>query len=146
MEAIIDLEDLERVVNYKYKWHSLWGNNIQNYYVMATKYLGIVNGKPKYDGIYLHRFIMNVIGEENVYVDHKNHNSLDNKKLNLRVTDNSINGINRQGINTNNNSGYRNVSWDKSRECWIVQLQIDGKNKCLGNLMMFIKQVYLLKE
>ena len=37
---------------------------------------------------------------------------------------------NRKGRNSNNKSGYRNVSWDGYK--WIVQLQVNGKNTCLG--------------
>lgn len=67
---------------------------------------------------------------KNEYVDHKNHNTIDNRKNNLRVTRNDKNTKNRKSKNSNNTSGYRNVSWVNNK--WIVQLQIKGKNKVLG--------------
>ena len=39
---------------------------------------------------------------------------------------------NRSGKNKNNTSGYRNVSYIKGEGKYIVQLQVDGKNKRLG--------------
>ena len=80
----------------------------------------------------MHQLVMGVEGY--VYVDHKNHdNKLDNRKENLRIVKNEDNTKYRKGKNKNNTSGYRNVSWDKRKNKWIVQLQIKGKNKRLGD-------------
>ena len=65
-------------------------------------------------------------------VDHQNHNTLDNRKENLRITNVPNNSKNREKRNSNNKSGYRNVCWNSSRNRWVVQLQVDGKNKILG--------------
>ena len=65
-------------------------------------------------------------------VDHINHNPLDDRKSNLRVITVKQNSRYREGKNSNNKSGYRNVSWSKSYNKWIVQLQVDGKNKILA--------------
>ena len=65
-------------------------------------------------------------------VDHKNHNTLDNTRANIKVIADKHNSTNRKTRNSNNKSGYRNVSWSKSSEKWIIQLQINGKNKILG--------------
>ena len=64
------------------------------------------------------------------HVDHINHDPRDNRKENLRVILPNENLKNRETRNKNNHSGYRNVAWDGS--AWIVQLQVDGKGKCLG--------------
>ena len=68
--------------------------------------------------------------DENEWIDHINHKPRDNRKENLRPISISDNSRNRKTRNRNNKSGYRNVCWDGKR--WIVQLQVEGKNKVLG--------------
>ena len=129
-DCIIDKEDLEKI-NW-IRWHVRYAPDGDNYYATACKYLGTFDGKAKYRNIHIHSIIMDVLGKENVRVDHKNHDGLDNRKENLRITNVVKNGMNRKGKNTNNSSGYRNVSWDKKRNKWVVQLQVNGKNTILG--------------
>ena len=73
---------------------------------------------------------MGVIDKDKV-IDHINHNTLDNRKENLRVIADSNNSKNRKTKNSNNKSGYRNVSWSKSENAWKVQISINGKNTYL---------------
>ena len=65
-------------------------------------------------------------------IDHVNRDIKDCRKENLRVITVKQNATNRTGRNRNNTSGYRNVCWDKKNDRWIVQLSVDGKNKCFG--------------
>lgn len=129
LESYIDLEDFDKVKQHKYKWYAIWMKNTKSYYARSTLYIGIINGEPKYDAVYLHRFIIDV--DSSIKVDHKNHNTLDNRKENLRLTTNDKNTKNRESKNSNNSSGYRNVSLDKKSNEWMVQLIVDGKNSCL---------------
>ena len=128
IKCYVDLEDLNRLEKLNWRWCAVWDSDIKNYYIKHSEYLGAVNGKFKYKITLLHRWIMNT--NKNEYVDHKNHNTIDNRKNNLRVTRNDKNTKNRKSKNSNNTSGYRNVSWVNNK--WIVQLQIKGKNKVLG--------------
>lgn len=121
--TIIDLEDLERVINFPYTWFAKLNKSIGEYYVYASEYRPETKRcKP----IFLHQFIMEANGK---IVDHKNNDGLDNRKSNLRVATDKNNSTNRRGKNKNNTSGYRNVSWNKADGKWVVQLQINGKNK-----------------
>jgi len=103
----------------------------EKYYVSATIYLGIINGKPKYTTQNLQDFILGISNGQG-HGDHINHIRLDNRRDNLRVISHTNNNRHRKGKNPNNTSGYRNVSWDKSYQQWKVQIQVDGKNTCLG--------------
>ncbi|HBY21230.1 MAG TPA: hypothetical protein DEG71_09555 [Clostridiales bacterium] len=128
LETLIDTEDLERIQNMKLKWVSWFCKETQSYYARATQYIG--NGEHG-KTIYLHKVIMNCEGK--ILVDHLDHKTLDNRKRNLHITNHQENLINRKGKNKNNKSGYRNVSWNNNDSCWMVQLQVDGKNTRLKN-------------
>ena len=124
--TIIDLEDLEKVINFPYTWFAKYNHTNDEYYVVASEYHPELQRSSP---VFLHQFIMNANGEP---VDHENNDSLDNRKSNLRIVLGKNNSLNRKGRNSNNKSGYRNVCWNSSRKRWFVQLQIDGKNKILG--------------
>lgn len=122
----IDLEDLEKVINFPYTWYAKLNKSIGKYYVYTSEYC---KETKKCKPIFLHQFIMNANGKT---VDHQNNDGLDNRKLNLRIALDKNNSTNRRSRNSNNKSGYRNVCWSKSESKWLVQLQINGKNTVLG--------------
>jgi hypothetical protein len=128
----IDAEDLPKVVALDLSWHCRWSPITESYYAMAGEYIGLRNGHSSYKIYYLHSVVMDV--EDGSIVDHIDTNTLDNRKRNLRMVSHQNNEKNRQGKNKNNTSGYRNVSWNGYK--WIVQLQVDGKNKVLGRFVV----------
>ena len=77
----------------------------------------------------LHRLLTNA--KKGFDVDHINNNGLDNRLSNLRVCTRSQNKANSRKYK-NNKSGYRGVSWDKSKNKWRAQIGIRGKNYRLG--------------
>ena len=123
----IDLDDLDKFLEHHYKWGTTWRPSSKSYYSQCIIYKGTINGKASYTGKYLHIFILGI--EDSTRVDHINHNTMDNRKENLRPIRHKDNMKNRNGKNSNNSSGYRNVS--KIGKWWCVQLQIDGKNTML---------------
>lgn len=123
----IDLEDLERVINFPYTWFALKYNEAtDDYYAGCSEYHPELQQSRPY---YLHQFIM---GTRTERIDHINRKIRDCRKENLRVITVKQNATNRTQKNRNNKSGYRNVSWDNWYKQWKVQLQVDGKNKILG--------------
>jgi len=127
MEGYIDTEDLPRLIEQNLHWSAGWDDSIKDYYAKAIEYYKDENGKTRTRTHCLNREITNA--PQGTYVDHiehKPHSSLDNRKRNLRVTDNLKNSRNRNGKNVNNKSGFRNVS--RRDNGWIVQLQIEGEN------------------
>lgn len=77
----------------------------------------------------LHRGIMNA--KPNEIVDHVNGDRLDNRKSNLRLCTNAENSRNAN-ISKNNTSGYKGVSWDKSRNLWHAQIMVDKRTIHIG--------------
>ena len=106
----IDLEDVEKCKQYYWKVRNC-KQGIPYFYASI----------PKKKSLHLHRYIMNCPAD--MVVDHINtYDHLDNRKSNLRVTDISTNVINRkQG--SNNTSGYKNISYDKNCDMWVVLIQ-----------------------
>lgn len=85
---------------------------------------------------------------EGLGVDHVNHNTLDNRKSNLKIRKGNSNSINRLGANKNSSTGERNVSWSEKINKYIVQLQVNGKNVVFGKFSKseFSKAVSLAKR
>lgn len=129
----IDLEDLERVLAYPYSWHGTYNTHSNSWYAVATTYLG-TTGKTNIN-TFLNAYILNPNGNPNICVDHIQHDTLDNRRKNLRATETIYNTKNRKSKNSNNTTGYRNVLYIKSntKHPYQVRLQIDGKNTPLGN-------------
>lgn len=103
--TFIDVEDMDKVVDYKWRKDS-------NGYVVNNK-IG-----------FLHRVVMNPL--KNEIVDHINHNTLDNRKCNLRVCNHSQNACNSY-THDDNKSGFKNVVWNSKKAKWQVIVSKDGK-------------------
>lgn len=80
--------------------------------------------------ISLHRFIANAGPGDSV--DHVNGDGLDNRRANLRKLTHAQNHQNRQGLQANNTSGYRGVTWDKIHNRWAAHCKVDGKMRTVG--------------
>lgn len=87
--AVIDADDFRRV-------------NRHSWYTHHSKGSGRKHGQPyarariKGKNVYLHRFIMEA--PEGTHVDHRNHQTLDCRKSNLKVTSRDDNMNNRRSI------------------------------------------------
>jgi len=77
----------------------------------------------------LHRLIMDT--SRGLVVDHINHNTLDNRRCNLRNATTRENGSNLKR-KSELSSQYVGVSWFKRDEKWEAKIQINGKSKHLG--------------
>lgn len=115
-EVIIDTEDWDRVK--QRRWGIHFDPTIDNFYVLWH------NSNKEWTS--LHNFILN-----NKWIDHINHNTLDNRKINLRICNNIQNKQNSR-IYRNNTSGYKGVTWHKPSSKWISHITINKKYMHLG--------------
>jgi hypothetical protein len=65
-------------------------------------------------------------------IDHINGDRADNRISNLRCVSRSVNMQNQRKPRSNNNSGLLGVSWVASRQLWVAQINIFGKQTHLG--------------
>lgn len=114
----IDVSDLDVVT--KLKWIAVTGKWGRTYACSSLKR----------KTLYLHRIVKG-ISDPCVEVDHINTNSLDNVKLNLRVSDRSTNLANSVKYK-NNTTGYKGVSMHKKSDRFRSTIHRNKKQIHLG--------------
>ena len=67
----------------------------------------------------MHRLLSGAVAGQSV--DHKDRNSLNNQRENLRIANESQNGANT-GLRANSTSGLKGVCWDKWTSRWMVSV------------------------
>lgn len=133
-EALVDNADYSLIS--QYRWHAL---------VTATGVYAIGRPYPKRERQkpnlpqgpkqprkkkLLHRFLLG-LEEDETQVDHRNQNTLDNRRKNLRVgtaQQNRCNRPKRQGTS----SAYKGVSWNKANSVWHAKIQVHRRHIYIG--------------
>jgi hypothetical protein len=106
--AIIDTEDVDKIS--KYKW-----NLGSHGYAVCTVLQRC-----------LHTFLLDLTDDD--IADHEDRNRLNNRKSNLRITDDLGNSANKE-IPISNNSGVMGICWDSINNKWIAGIKRDGVSK-----------------
>ena len=122
--ALVDDEDYESLS--RHKWYANWNKGTKSFYTLRSRKIGDPVG-PKQ--ISMHRVITDC--PKGMMVDHINHDTLDNRKCNLRICTSSQNQMNR-GKQSNNTSGYKGVHWCKSGSKWAAIIIVNKKYNHLG--------------
>lgn len=125
LETIIDTEDLPLVMGFTGTWQAV--------VMPKTTYVNTyIYNKGKRRWVRLHRLIMNCWDSE-MEIDHKNHNGLDNRKINLRIcttAQNQWNMMLSRGV-----SPYKGVTLLRKRKSpkkWRAVLRVNGAWKLIG--------------
>ena len=108
MVSLVDDEDFEFLSQFHWKAtprHN--GRTSQHWYAEVR--------------LYIHRFLLDA--PPGVLVDHKNGNTLDNRKENLRLCSVEQNRRNSQKRGSVTTSRYKGVSWSKTAKKWTMQIQ-----------------------
>lgn len=118
IEFTIDKEDYDKCKDIC--WYADYDSHINNYYIRGTK------NKRNFS---LSHFVLSK--DSSYIIDHKNHNTTDNRKRNLRIvtsSNNSMNHVKRK----DNTSGVTGVRWHKATDKWQSDIYVNGKNIYLG--------------
>lgn len=110
--ALIDTEDYEELVKYKWMYHLGYARRVEH-------------GKT----IHMHRLLMRCPPE--LEVDHINRNKLDNRKCNLRIVTRQQNMCNKARY-SGSSSKYKGVSWHCKDKIWHSQIRKNRKLYFLG--------------
>lgn len=121
--AIVDVADYDRLK--EYKWHAQ--RDDRTFYAvraMTRRY------PAKRKSMKMHRQITRARPHQ--IVDHINHNGLDNRRANLRLTTGMLNSKNRRKRATSASSKYKGVSFGKAHRNWMAGITADKKKHHLG--------------
>lgn len=133
--AIVDEADYLWAM--QWKWSARYSPHTKSFYA----YRGFRRPDGVYTSIVLHRAIMGLDFGDEREVDHVDaHNTLDDRRANLRTASSGQNSQNKRRA-TNNKSGVKGVSWSKAKRRWIVQIQVNLKKVAVGEFTDFAAAV-----
>jgi predicted CoA-substrate-specific enzyme activase len=111
------------------KFH--WYAEIKKEHIYAARNV-ITSGKKKII-FAMHREIMNF--PSGLLVDHKNGNTLDNRRANLRIATRLQNNCNRRKTKSKTSSRFIGVCFHKSQKRWCANIRHNGKKLWLGSFV-----------
>jgi hypothetical protein len=145
LEALIDTEDLEKVMSDKGTWFAQWNNYTKSFYVCKRKHRNKYDNEPP-KRLFLHRIVTRC--QDNMEPDHINHNTLDNRKENLKICTHSENMKNRTikcKIDRASKKVYEldgTIYWHKTKKYWVGRIIYNGKaafQKCSKDINLVTK-------
>ena len=127
LETLIDTADLPRAMEFQWTWSPHWDRHTNSFYAEGKTY----KKGEKRQYFSLHRWIMNP--KEGFEVDHIFHDTLDNRRSNLRVLPKEANQQNYDRARKHNkSSGIRGVSWSKRHNKWRAAFRLNKRTYHVG--------------
>lgn len=117
--ALIDEEDVQRL------GHHNWLAKVTSH---GAVYAYRLDSEGKI--VFLHRDIL-MVGPNDSIVDHANGDTLDNRRVNLRLATSAQNAYNRRPV-ANCSSRFKGVRWVAERDKWRAEIHPNGTYKHLG--------------
>ncbi len=121
--AIVDSTDYDWLT--QWRWCANWSKFTQSYYAVRNETVGY----KKLRGVKMHRVILGLKYRDGKLSDHRNGDTLDNRRFNLRVATNSKNAMNSRRFR-NNTSGFKGVCRDRAR--WRATITVNYKRINIG--------------
>jgi len=124
LSVLIDNEDIEKVISVG-AWHAIYDKTLQTPSFYIAHRFG--NKKEQKGVLKLHRFVTNCTRSK--VVDHINHNTLDNRKINLRECTHFENQQNLRSKKTEQTGVFfrKRVKNNKVYSCWVANISKDKK-------------------
>jgi len=119
-EILIDEEDWGRVKD-------------KNVFVIKPRNIQYAIFRNNGELTYLHRFLVNA--PEEMMVDHRDNNGLNNQRYNLRCCTNSQNQHNREKTKRLTSSKFKGVHYATAKRKWLARVTVNRK-------LMFIGEFY----
>lgn len=125
--VLVDDEDFDWLN--QWKWYAWWNKNNQSYYAVRTE---LTRTRQ-----YMHRQILGLEKGDKRQGDHIHHNTLDNRRSQLRIATPQQNQWNRKTA-----KGY---CWHEQRGKYLSSIRLNSKNIYLGlfNTKQEARQAYL---
>jgi hypothetical protein len=121
--ALVETGDYYKLNNFG------WCAKVSRGHIYAVRF--VEGGKKGTKTLSLHREIMKPTA--GLLVDHKNRNTLDNRRDNLRLATRFENGVNSRIDKTNTTSQFRGVRFRKKSGRWVANIRNEGKKVWLGS-------------
>lgn len=127
-DQVAKVDDEDFVVLSQWKWYAELNWTNQKFY--ATRNERGIDGRQH--KVKMHRFLLSA--PKGIDIDHRNLDTLDNRRDNIRLATREQNQHNR-GIQRNNTSGFKGVSIRKDCPMRPFQshIRVKGKSVCLGH-------------
>lgn len=106
-KAMVDDLDYDRLIKHRWQYHTGYADSAQG------KMQRVILSAPK--------------GTRVIYI---NGNKLDNRRINLRI-ENKL--IKHRATRRDNTSGFKGISYNKARMCWVSRIQVGNKRIYVGN-------------
>lgn len=134
--AIVNDEDFDELS--KHKWFTHKSTTTKRYIrYVAVRHIG---GRKNHKLVYMHRLIMSCPQDKEI--DHKDHNTLNNQKSNLRICTHAENMMNQR--KTKGTSIYKGVSFYRPTSKWVVMITNPETQKNM-NLGYFVTEIEAAK-
>lgn len=122
--ALVDFDAPAQV--FVRKWRAVWNAKSQTFY--AIRHARPIDGRRTHE--IMHRMILGV-NDKRIWVDHRNHCGLDNRRENLRRCTPQENA--RNSRSKGGSSQYKGVSFNKKNGKWTAAIMVRGKTISLGS-------------
>jgi len=120
--AIVIISDYEWLN--QLRWFASWAKNTQSFYARRT-------GGERVT-MFMHRMILGLEHEDARLADHKNGDTLDNRRSNLRIATYSQNCANKK-LRKDSTSGFNGVNFEKSMGMWLARVYFNHVEYRIGH-------------